>query len=61
MMRMVTMLNGFFDIHFRLKQLDKFGDPLVKLNEVVPWESFRAELESIRDKERKKLCRTQTV
>ena len=47
------MLNGFFDIHFRLEQLDKFGDPLVKLNEVVPWESFRAELESIRDKERK--------
>ena len=47
------MLNGFFDIHFRLEQLDKFCDPLVKLNEVVPWESFRAELESIRDKERK--------
>lgn len=48
-----AMLNGFFDVEFRLEQLDKCGDPLAKLNEVVPWELFRPELETIRDKERK--------
>jgi IS5 family transposase len=47
------MLNGFFDIDFRLEQLDKCGDPLSKLNEVVPWESFRSELEQVREKDRK--------
>lgn len=47
------MLNGFFDIDFRLEELDKAGDPLTKLNEVVNWESFREELESMRDEERK--------
>lgn len=47
------MLNGFFDIEFRLQELDKAGDPLIKLNEEVDWEDFRNELESIRDEERK--------
>jgi len=36
----INMLNGFFDIDFRLEQLDKCGDPLTKLNEVVPWDDF---------------------
>lgn len=49
----MTMINGFFDIDFRLEQLDKCGDPLAKLNEVVPWEAFRADLETLRGKERK--------
>jgi len=44
------MLNGFFDVEFRLEQLDKRGAPLAKLNEVVPWELFRPELETIREK-----------
>ena len=47
------MLNGFFDIEFRLEELNKAGDPLTKLNEVVEWESFREELETMRDEERK--------
>lgn len=49
----INMLNGFFDIDFRLEQLDKCGDPLTKLNEVVPWDDFRPELELIREKDRK--------
>jgi IS5 family transposase len=48
-----NMLNGFFDIDFRLEQLDKCGDPLTKLNEVVPWAEFRPELEQLREKDRK--------
>ncbi len=47
------MFKSFFDIEFRLEELDKAGDPLTKLNEVVEWESFREELETIRDDERK--------
>jgi len=47
------MLNGFFDIEFRLEQLDKCGDPLTKLNEVIQWESFRSELETVRAKDRR--------
>ena len=42
------MFKSFFDIEFRLEELDKAGDPLTKLNEVVEWESFREELETIR-------------
>ena len=47
------MLNGFFDIDFRLEQLDQCGDPLTKLNEVIPWNAFRSDLEKIREKNRK--------
>ena len=47
------MINGFFDIQFRLDDLTKNGDPLVQLNERVNWELFRPELEQIREKERK--------
>lgn len=47
------MLNGFFDIHFRLDELKHAGDPLIKINEIINWELFRSELEKIYDKERK--------
>ena len=47
------MINGFFDIEYRLEQLSKCVDPLVKLKEIVPWTSFRSELSKIHDKERK--------
>ena len=47
------MENGLFDLDFRLRELDKGGDPLLKLNETVDWEIFRSDLETIRAKERK--------
>lgn len=47
------MQTGFFDWHERFEKLNKNGDPLVKLNEVVDWEMFRKPLEKIRDKKRK--------
>ena len=47
------MINGFFDIEYRLEQLSKCGDPLVKLKEIVPWTSFRNGLSKVHDKERK--------
>ena len=34
-------------------KIDKNGDPLVQLNALVPWESFRESLESVHDKPRK--------
>jgi len=47
------VIKGFFDIQFRLDDLTKNGDPLVRLNERVNWEVFRSDLERIREKERK--------
>ncbi len=47
------MINGFFDIEFRLEELSKNGDPLVLLKESVDWELFRGDLGIIRRKERK--------
>jgi IS5 family transposase len=47
------MLNGFFDIDFQLEELNRNGDPLVKLNKVIPWEEFRQEPERIHGKDRK--------
>ena len=47
------MINGMFDIEFRLEKMDKNGDPLVALNKLVDWEIFRPELMKLRDKERK--------
>jgi len=47
------MQPGIFDWEFRSEKLDAKRDPLVKINTVVPWESFRPLLETIREKERK--------
>jgi len=47
------MISGLFDIVFRLEELSKNGDPLVRLKKCVDWELFRADLEIIREKERK--------
>lgn len=47
------MQTGLFDWQTRFEQLDNGGDPLVKLNEIVDWELFRDDLETVRDKERK--------
>ena len=47
------MQTGLFDWQTRFEQLDKGGDPLVKLNEIVNWQQFGQTLESIRDKDRK--------
>ena len=44
---------GFFDFERRLDKIDKNGDPLSKLNQVIDWEQFRPELEALRKKERK--------
>ncbi len=37
---------GFFDIANRYAGLDAKNDPLVKIDEVVPWEAFRPRLEA---------------
>lgn len=44
---------GLFDWHERFEQLEDGGDPLVKLNNVVNWNMFYADLNTLRDKERK--------
>ena len=44
---------GLFDWQERLQNLDKNGDPLLMLNKLVPWESFRSTIEKIRIKKRK--------
>jgi len=44
---------GLFDWQNRFEKLDKTGDPLVKLNKVVPWNSFRPVLETLRSKDKK--------
>ncbi len=47
------MIDGLFDIHFRLDKIDKNGDPLARLNQIVDWNIFRPQLNSIREKDRK--------
>ena len=47
------MQPGFFDWQNRFEKLDKTKDPLLKLNSAVNWQMFRAELEAVRDKQRK--------
>ena len=47
------MINGLFDVDFRLQKLDQNGDPLPQLNAIVPWEEFRPTLNILRDKPRK--------
>jgi len=36
---------GFFDADKRLEALSASGDPLEAIDCLVPWESFRAEIE----------------
>jgi len=38
---------GFFDLDRRLKAISAKGDPLQALNALVPFESFRAEIEAV--------------
>ena len=38
---------GFFDLDRRLKAISAKGDPLEALNALVPFESFRAEIEAV--------------
>jgi len=47
------MIKGLFDLEFRMEDLTKNGDPLVRLKTCVNWEIFRPDLEIIRVKERK--------
>jgi len=44
---------GFVDLDERHRQLEKLGDPLPRLAEVVDWEGFRRLLEKVHQKERK--------
>src|SRR5258707_8818433 len=37
---------GFFDADKRLQALSARGDPLEAIDRLVPWESFRAEIEA---------------
>ena len=47
------MQTGLFDWQFRFEKLDRNGDPLHQLNDVVAWESFRPTLNAVHEKERK--------
>src|SRR5438477_2665672 len=38
---------GFFDADKRLEALSAKGDPLEAIDHLVPWESFRAEIEAV--------------
>ena len=44
---------GLFDYQNRLSRIDKAGDPLLELNNVVDWERFRELIERTREKPRK--------
>jgi IS5 family transposase len=44
---------GFFDFEERCEQLNKLGDPLERLREVIDWGEFRAILRKVREKDRK--------
>jgi len=43
------MFQSLFDLQARLDKISDNGDPLTAINQVVPWEMFRADLERIRD------------
>jgi hypothetical protein len=43
---------GFFDLENRHRKLDE-KDPLIDLNQLIDWESFRPSLNSIRLKKKK--------
>src|SRR5436190_23701806 len=38
---------GFFDADERLSALSAKGDPLQAIDRLVPWESFRADIEAV--------------
>src|SRR4030088_1824426 len=38
---------GFFDADKRLQALSARGDPLEAIDRLVPWESFRADIEAV--------------
>src|SRR5438045_4401496 len=38
---------GFFDAEKRLAALSAKGDPLEAIDRLVPWESFRADIEAV--------------
>src|SRR5438132_4995939 len=38
---------GFFDAEERLAALSAKGDPLEAIDRLVPWESFRADIEAV--------------
>ncbi|MCI0561003.1 MAG: hypothetical protein MN733_21155 [Nitrososphaera sp.] len=44
---------GFFDIDERYAALNAMGDPLVVLNNSIPWENFRRICSKVHGKERK--------
>ena len=44
---------GFFDLEGRYEQLSAAGDPLERLNEIIPWNKFRAPLNKLLRKARK--------
>ena len=45
---------GIFDESIRKAKLEKLGDPLKRLNEVMDWEMFRPVLEKVFEKERRR-------
>ena len=47
------MISGLFDLQIRLDRIDRNGDPLATLDELIDWEQFRPALETLRDKPRK--------
>ena len=47
------MLNGVFDLQFRLDELSRLGDGLPQLASAIDWEGFRRYTDSIRPTERK--------
>lgn len=44
---------GFFDVTDRLAKLGEKNEPLLRLNALVDWEAFRADLLRVHEKERK--------
>ena len=38
---------GFFDVERRLEAISAKGDPLETIKEIVRWEDFRADIESV--------------
>jgi transposase, IS5 family len=46
-------ITDLFALEFRMRKIDQCRDPLRTLDKAIPWELFRRDLETIRDKERK--------